>query len=32
MWTSLSLGMHAKPVAVLDPDGFYEPLWRGWTT
>jgi uncharacterized protein (TIGR00730 family) len=28
MWTSLSLGMHAKPVAVLDPDGLYEPLWR----
>jgi uncharacterized protein (TIGR00730 family) len=28
MWTSLSLGMHAKPVAVLDPDGFYDPLWR----
>jgi len=27
VWTSLSLGMHAKPVAVLDPDGFYAPLW-----
>lgn len=27
MWTSLSLDMHAKPVAVLDPDGFYDPLW-----
>jgi uncharacterized protein (TIGR00730 family) len=27
MWTSLSLGMHAKPVAVLDPDGFFDPLW-----
>ncbi|HZZ97566.1 MAG TPA: TIGR00730 family Rossman fold protein [Jatrophihabitantaceae bacterium] len=27
MWTSLSLGMHAKPVAVLDPDGLYDPLW-----
>lgn len=26
MWTSRSLGMHAKPVAVLDPDGFYEPF------
>ena len=26
-WTSLSLDMHGKPVAVLDPDGFYEPLW-----
>lgn len=28
VWTSLSLTMHAKPVAVLDPDGFYEPLWH----
>jgi uncharacterized protein (TIGR00730 family) len=28
MWTSLSLGMHAKPVAVLDPDGHYEPLFE----
>jgi len=27
MWTSLSLGMHAKPVAVLDPDGLYDPVW-----
>ena len=27
MWTSLSLGMHAKPVAVLDPDGLFDPLW-----
>ena len=23
-----SLGMHPKPVIVLDPTGFYEPLWR----
>jgi hypothetical protein len=29
MWTSRSLGMHAKPVAVLDLDGFYEPFF-GW--
>ncbi len=28
VWTSASLGMHAKPVVVLDPDGFYLPLWR----
>jgi uncharacterized protein (TIGR00730 family) len=28
MWTSRSLGMHDKPVAVLDPDGFYAPLWE----
>lgn len=27
VWTSMSLGMHPKPVIVLDPDGFYEPLW-----
>ena len=33
VWTARSLGMHAKPVVVLDPGGFYEPLWatlRGW--
>ena len=22
-----TLTMHAKPVVVLDPDGFYTPLW-----
>jgi uncharacterized protein (TIGR00730 family) len=27
VWTAGSLGMHPKPVIVLDPDGFYEPLW-----
>ena len=27
VWTAASLGMHAKPVAVLDPNDFYEPLW-----
>jgi uncharacterized protein (TIGR00730 family) len=27
VWTSASLGMHGKPVIVLDPDGFYAPLW-----
>lgn len=27
MWTSAALGMHDKPVIVLDPDGFYGPLW-----
>lgn len=26
-WTSRSLDMHAKPMVVLDPDGFYAPLW-----
>ena len=24
MWTSRSLGMHDKPVAVLDPDGLFD--------
>jgi len=28
VWTARSLGMHDKPVVVLDPDGFYGPLWR----
>ncbi len=27
VWTAFTLDMHAKPVAVLDPDGFYAPLW-----
>ena len=27
VWTAYTLGMHDKPVAVLDPDGFYTPLW-----
>ncbi|WP_375491807.1 TIGR00730 family Rossman fold protein [uncultured Jatrophihabitans sp.] len=27
IWTANTLGMHAKPVVVLDPAGFYEPLW-----
>ena len=27
VWTASSLGMHPKPVAVLDPGGFYTPLW-----
>jgi uncharacterized protein (TIGR00730 family) len=27
-WTSASLGMHPKPVIVLDPEGFYQPLWE----
>jgi uncharacterized protein (TIGR00730 family) len=28
VWTAASLGMHAKPVVVLDPGGLYAPLWR----
>jgi uncharacterized protein (TIGR00730 family) len=28
VWTAASLDMHGKPVVVLDPDGFYDPLWR----
>jgi uncharacterized protein (TIGR00730 family) len=27
VWTAGSLGMHSKPVIVLDSDGFYQPLW-----
>jgi uncharacterized protein (TIGR00730 family) len=27
VWTSHSLGMHTKPVIVLDPFGFYDRLW-----
>jgi uncharacterized protein (TIGR00730 family) len=27
VWTAHSLDMHPKPVVVIDPDGFYEPLW-----
>jgi uncharacterized protein (TIGR00730 family) len=27
VWTSRSLGMHPKPVIVLDPWDFYRPLW-----
>lgn len=27
MWTSHVLGMHDKPVVVLDPDGLFAPLW-----
>jgi uncharacterized protein (TIGR00730 family) len=26
VWTSHYLGMHPKPVIVLDPEGFYDPL------
>jgi uncharacterized protein (TIGR00730 family) len=28
VWTAHTLDMHAKPVVVLDPDGFYAPLWQ----
>jgi uncharacterized protein (TIGR00730 family) len=27
VWTAGSLGMHTKPVVVLDDGSFYEPLW-----
>ncbi len=27
VWTAGSLGMHAKPVIVLDDGAFYRPLW-----
>jgi uncharacterized protein (TIGR00730 family) len=26
IWTSRVLGMHQKPIAILDPHGLYEPL------
>ena len=29
VWTASTLGMHAKPIAVLDPDGHYAGL-MGW--
>jgi uncharacterized protein (TIGR00730 family) len=28
VWTSASLGMHGKPVVMLDADGFFDPLWN----
>ncbi|HET6877786.1 MAG TPA: TIGR00730 family Rossman fold protein, partial [Jatrophihabitans sp.] len=28
VWTSATLGMHDKPVVVVDLDGFYTPLWN----
>ena len=28
VWVARSLGMHGKPVVVLDPDGLYDPLRR----
>jgi uncharacterized protein (TIGR00730 family) len=31
VWTAGTLGMHAKPVVVLDPEGFFDPLWA-WLT
>lgn len=27
VWTAGSIGMHVKPVVVVDPFGFYAPLW-----
>lgn len=27
VWTTRSLGMLAKPVVLLDPDGVFDPLW-----
>jgi uncharacterized protein (TIGR00730 family) len=28
VWTAGTLGMHRKPVVVLDPDCFYGSLWQ----
>jgi len=30
VWTAGSIGLHRKPVFVLDPDGFYGPCGRTW--
>ena len=27
VWTAGSIGHHRKPVFLLEPDGFYDPLW-----
>jgi uncharacterized protein (TIGR00730 family) len=27
VWTASSLGMHPKPIVVLDHDGFFAPMW-----
>ncbi|OJF13417.1 LOG family protein [Couchioplanes caeruleus] len=27
VWTTATLGLHRKPIVVLDPDGFYTGLW-----
>ncbi|BCJ54272.1 cytokinin riboside 5'-monophosphate phosphoribohydrolase [Actinoplanes sp. NBRC 14428] len=27
VWTTATLGLHRKPIVVLDPDGFYAGLW-----
>ncbi len=27
VWTARSLGLHDKPVVILDPDGTYDPLF-----
>lgn len=27
VWTARSLALHEKPVVVLAPDGFFDPLW-----
>ncbi|WP_229071478.1 TIGR00730 family Rossman fold protein [Actinoplanes sp. DH11] len=28
VWTTATLGVHRKPMVLLDPDGFYDGLWR----
>ncbi|BBH64675.1 cytokinin riboside 5'-monophosphate phosphoribohydrolase [Actinoplanes sp. OR16] len=27
VWTTATLGVHRKPIVLLDPDGFYDGLW-----
>lgn len=28
VWTWAQIGLHAKPIGLLDVDGFYQPLWQ----
>lgn len=32
VWTTRALGMHAKPVVLLDPTGAFDPLWAALST
>ncbi|MFI5931732.1 TIGR00730 family Rossman fold protein [Actinoplanes sp. NPDC051494] len=32
VWTTATLGLHRKPIVVLDPEGFYSGLWTWLST
>ncbi|CAN5372369.1 TIGR00730 family Rossman fold protein [soil metagenome] len=32
VWTTRALGMHSKPVVLLDPTGIFDPLWTALGT